>query len=172
MHWSDGHLDVTKKLNIRFELRDDGGSGGDAGRQAAAGGGGLARRIRRQGGVQRGAAGHRVLQNRRQAEFAAVQEAGSFGKSEPAGDAVRAAGVCGDRGSIFYGGVFAGRHGYFVVALDAEPQRDGGRQADQRAGSGDGGGDDDGRSVARARVRGAERSCRYWKKCSRRWRSW
>ncbi len=34
---------------------------------------------------------------------------------------------------------------------------DGGRQADQRAGSGDGGGDHDGRSFAHARICGAER---------------
>ena len=54
LHWSDGHLDVTKKMNFEqnYEIIDR--SGGGSGRQAASRRARLARRIRRQGGLQSG----------------------------------------------------------------------------------------------------------------------
>ena len=92
-HWSDGHLDVTKKLKFTRTTRCRSKSSVSLDGKPLAPADCVARRIRRQGRLQGLAARERLLQAERQAEPAAIQEARRSEKSDPAGRATRPDGV-------------------------------------------------------------------------------
>ena len=171
-HWSDGHVDVMKKLIVHTGLRVDGGVHGYAGRQADSGCDCVARRIRRQGGLQSVAARYVFYKQNDKLNLLQYKKLGVSGnQAQPCG-AARADGILGHRGSVLYGDVHSGRNRPFTVALDAESQRRRGGQAVSEPEAEMAAGTTELGSAAGARVRWPEGPGAAEQGRSRRSRSW
>ena len=157
MHWSDGHLDVRKKLtfDLNYETTVEVAVALDGKPQPAA-------------VAWRGGFGDKAVYNAAQLVTVYYKTGGKLNLLQ-----YKKLGVSGNQSqpAIQYGPLeFAGVEDQFFTAAFLPDGTDislwhwmqnhtvhGGRQADHRAGSGDGGGNHDGRAVACARVRGTER---------------
>ena len=156
-HWSDGHLDVTKKLtfDLNYETTVEVAVTLDGKPEPVA-------------VAWRGGFGDKAVYNAAQLVTVFYKTGGKLNLLQ-----YKKLGVSGNQSqpAVQYGPLeFAGIEDQFFTAAFLPDGTDislwhwmqnhtvtGGRQTDHRAGSGDGGGDDGGRAVARARVRGAER---------------
>ena len=158
-HWSDGHLDVTKKLAFdeSYETKVTLSVTLDGAPQPAAIAwrGGFGDKAAYNGGLNLNV----FYKVRREAEhFLPVKKVG-VSKSGAAGDAIWAAAVCGNRGSVFHGDIYSGRHCESgAVALRKQDHNFvTGQQAADRAGIGNGCRHDERQCGDDARVRGTER---------------